>query len=225
MTGFADVADPMAFINLRYTSYPQSKYVENELMDATIMLLADKTIVPNGVVPTTANQLLKAVKQSIRASVLDTIPDTISVDIKIKNKLYDRLFKAPKLTKATTKPAIVTLDQSPMYGEHGCRYKGGEEDMAEKEINKFLTACQVLSSTECLNEPVYRTPVIKAHAKSFFIRTQYWKSKSVPGRLYISVPKFVEDVCAKYAPTSLCTLTLAQIEEDKVQKIQAPDAW
>lgn len=225
MTGFAETSNPMAYINLRYKSKPPQRYVENELMEATIMLLADRALAPPNVTQSLPRDFLKTIKTALRPSVLSAIPPVLTTDLQIKNKSYDQIFKAPKLKLDTKKIATVVLDVWPLFGSQECRYSISEEDMYIKEVSKFLIACQVMSKTNCYSEPAYREPVIKAHAKSFFIRGDFSESASVKGRLYIKVPKFVEEVAAIHCPAALCTMTPDEIQADSITKEEIETPW
>ena len=224
MASFTDANDPSAYISLVYKAKPTPKYVENALMDATIMLLADRVIAPNNVPKAIPRELMKTVKQSLRPMVLKNMPRDLDLAIKIQTPAYDSLFKAAKLVEDKKHISIVTLDVWPLFGEQGCRYTKSAQDMYEKEVNKFLTACQVLSTKHSIMNPVYRMPPIKANFDAFFIRANFKESASVPGRLYIEVPQFVEEVAAKYCPEALCTLSKDNIEADS-RKVEVPDAW
>jgi hypothetical protein len=215
MTSFNEVKGPLNYIKLVYQKLPEQKYVDKESIDCVMALLASCIRGPELSEPVKAIDLHATVRAVVKKGV--AIPKAEKEKIvKLDNAKIDSLFKAEKLIEQPANNFIVL--HLPPYEE--TKYKKGQQALYEGEIDKFLRACQVLSTKYAVMVPVINTPMLKSHASSFKIRAKYWVSKQDINVIYVQVPNFVLEIAKKYCPEAVPAMSVKEMQDDMVEVLE-----
>jgi hypothetical protein len=214
-------------LKITYMKPTTTNILANELTNCIIFLLGNKALAPR--LPkdsTLANNLHKLIVNELRPrmTVLAKAayePKKLSYLFYDDIKTFGDLVKAPDLKEDRKEVSVIELEVPKL---EDTRYKT-EEALVSGEVGKFITACQVLSST-CGSTVItgLQFPLLKSHAK-IIPHIRYNRSASDPTLIYVFVPEYARDVCIEYCPESISKKSLAEVNSDLYNPPALPDLW
>lgn len=214
--------------DIRYTSPPTQGSLISDLTACTLFLLAQRTTpmkMKDELVAATA--LYKNVYERVRDVVEPLAVKALqnasggATKFTFEDEIFQKLKNAPALTQNNAEQTVLFLALPPL---DSTRYKS-RLNQINGEINKFATACQVLSSTEGVYVANFiKFPMIKSYAKTS-IGIRYKESASEDGLIYLFAPTWMADIARKYCPDAISTKTLAQINADFLAPKEVETPW